>query len=115
MSLLADNRAMASHQLSIVIPVLDDTEPLRRLLATIPADPCIDIIVVNGGAADEGLTAICRRPGLRLLMSAPGRGCQMNVGASAAAGWWIVFLHADTRLPPEWSDEIRRAGVDPAV
>jgi rSAM/selenodomain-associated transferase 2/rSAM/selenodomain-associated transferase 1 len=39
----------------------------------------------------------------------------MNVGASAAAGRWIVFLHADTRLPSHWSDEIRRAGADPDV
>ena len=39
----------------------------------------------------------------------------MNLGASAAAGRWIVFLHADTRLPPQWSDEIRRAGADPRV
>jgi hypothetical protein len=30
---------MASHELSIVIPVLNDTEPLQRLLATIRADP----------------------------------------------------------------------------
>src|SRR4029453_12363462 len=37
----------------------------------------------------------------------------MNVGASAAEGRWIVFLHADTQLPPQWSDEIRRAGADP--
>jgi len=106
---------MASHELSIVIPVLNDTEALRRLLATISSDPQVDIVVVNGGAADDQLTAICRRPDVRLLTSAPGRACQMNAGASAAAGRWIVFLHADTRLPLEWSDEIRRASADPAV
>jgi len=115
MGVLADNQSMASHELSIVIPVLNDTEPLRRLLTTIPADPQVDIVVVNGGAAEERLNAICRRPDLRLLTSAPGRGHQMNVGASAASGRWIVFLHADTRLPPQWSDEIRRASADPAV
>jgi rSAM/selenodomain-associated transferase 2/rSAM/selenodomain-associated transferase 1 len=106
---------MACHELSIVIPVLDDTEALGRLLATIPVDPRVDIVVVHGGAPDERLTAICRRPDLRLLTSDPGRGCQMNVGASATAGRWIVFLHADTRLPPKWCDEIRRAGADPSV
>src|SRR5215470_12485777 len=106
---------MASHGLSIVIPVLNDTEPLRRLLATIRADPQVDVVVVNGGAADDQLTAICRRSDARLLTSRPGRGRQMNVGASAAAGLWIVFLHADTQLPVEWSDEIRRASADPAV
>ena len=106
---------MASHELSIVIPVLNDTEPLRRLLTTIRADPRVDIVVVNGGAPEGRLNAICRRPDLQLLTSAPGRGHQMNVGASAAAGRWIVFLHADTRLPPQWSDEIRRASADPDV
>src|SRR5258705_12577916 len=106
---------MAPHELSIVIPVLNDTEPLRRLLTTIPADPRVDIVVVNGGAPDDRLNAMCRRPDVQLLTSAPGRGRQMNAGASAAAGRWIVFLHADTRLPPQWSDEIRRASADPAV
>src|SRR6185436_9023097 len=106
---------MASHELSIVIPVLNDTEPLQRLLTSIPPVPRVDIVVVNGGEPDDRLTAICHRPDVRLLTSAPGRGCQMNVGAAAAEGRWIVFLHADTRLPPQWSDEIRRAGTEPEV
>ena len=106
---------MASHEVSIVIPVLNDTEALGHLLATIPADSGVDLVVVNGGAADDRLTAICRRPGLRLLTSAPGRGRQMNLGASAASGRWLVFLHADTRLPPQWLDELRGASVDPAI
>ncbi len=106
---------MASHELSIVIPVLNDAEPLQRLLATIRPDPRVDIVVVNGGAPDDRLTAICRRPDVRLVTSAPGRGRQMNAGASASAGRWLVFLHADTQLPPEWLDEIRRAGTVPAV
>src|SRR5436190_2373274 len=106
---------MASHELSIVIPVLNDTEPLRGLLATLRGDSRVDIVVVNGGAADDQLTAICRRPDVRLLTCGPGRGRQMNVGASAAAGRWIVFVHADTQLPLEWPDEIRRASADPAV
>ncbi len=106
---------MASPELSIVIPVLDDTEALRRLLPTIDPNPDVDILVVNGGAPDERLTAICDRPDVRLLTSPPGRARQMNVGAAAAAGQWIVFLHADTRLPPRWVDEVRRASANPAV
>jgi len=106
---------MASHELSVVIPVLNDTEALQRLLATLHPDPRVVIVVVNGGAPDDRLTAMCRRPDVRLVTSATGRGCQMNIGASAAAGRWIVFLHADTRLPPQWIDEIRRAGAVPTV
>ena len=110
-----DNRLMASHELSIVIPVLNDAEPLGRLLTLLPPDAQVDIVIVNGGEPDDRLTAICHRPDVRLLTSAPGRGCQMNVGAAAATGRWIVFLHADTRLPPQWSDEIRRVSADPDV
>jgi rSAM/selenodomain-associated transferase 2/rSAM/selenodomain-associated transferase 1 len=106
---------MASHELSIVIPVLNDTEQLQQLLATTPPDARVEVVVVNGWAPDDRLTASCRRPDVRLLTSAPGRGCQMNIGASAAAGRWLVFLHADTRLPPQWIDEIRRAAAVPAV
>src|SRR5258705_1040195 len=106
---------MASHELSIVIPVLNDTEPLQRLLTTIRADPRVDMVVVKGAAPVDRLDAMCSRPDPQLLTSSPGRGRQMNVGASAAAGRWIVFLHADTLLPPQWSDEIRRASADPDV
>src|SRR5262245_43161365 len=106
---------MPSHELSTVIPVLNATQPRRTPLTTLPAGPQLDIVGVNGGAPDDRLTALCHRPDVRLLTSAPGRGRQMNVGASAAAGRWIVFLHADTRLPPPWADEIRRASADPDV
>ena len=106
---------MASHELSVVIPVLNDNEALQRLLATIRPDPRVDIVVVNGGAPDDRLTAICRRADVRLVPSAPGRGRQMNVGASASTGRWVVFLHADTQLPSEWIDEVRRADAVPGV
>src|SRR5258706_16205583 len=106
---------MASHELSIVIPVLNDTEPLGRLLTTIRADPRVDIVVVNGGAPEDRLDAMCRPPDLQLLTSPPGRGRQMNVGASAAAGRGVGFLHAGTPLPGPRSPGISRASADTRV
>src|SRR6185295_16435788 len=36
----------------------------------------------------------------QLLRAAPCRALQMNAGARAATGDVLLFLHADTRLPP---------------
>src|SRR6185503_18902293 len=45
----------------------------------------------------------------------PGRGEQMNAGASVAAGDALLFLHADTQLPPGATRAVARALTDPAV
>jgi rSAM/selenodomain-associated transferase 2 len=58
-----------------------------------------EVIVVDGGSSDrtpELAAGLCDR-----VLSAPrGRAPQMNAGARAASGDVLLFLHADTRLPP---------------
>ncbi len=49
-----------------------------------------------------------------LLTAPPGRASQMNLGASASRGDILLFLHADTRLPPDAKTAIRAAMGDPA-
>jgi rSAM/selenodomain-associated transferase 2 len=44
--------------------------------------------------------------GARVLPSPAGRGGQLDAGARAARGDWIVFLHADTRLEAGWREAI---------
>jgi rSAM/selenodomain-associated transferase 2/rSAM/selenodomain-associated transferase 1 len=100
---------------SIIIPVLNDTEALVRLLPMLELNLDVEVIVVNGGDLDPRLTAVIDRRDVRLLSSPPGRGRQMNVGALGARGRWFLFLHADSRLPRQWLDEIRRADADPSV
>lgn len=68
------------------------------LLAAREAD---EMIVVDGGSGD-GTADLARRGGARLVRSATGRGVQLAAGAAAAAGDWLLFLHADTRLPRGW-------------
>jgi rSAM/selenodomain-associated transferase 2/rSAM/selenodomain-associated transferase 1 len=101
---------------SLVIPILDDTDSLARLLPMLPASPDVEIIVVNGGAADSRLaTLIDAHRHVSLLSSSSGRGRQMNVGALAARGRWFLFLHADTRLPSAWVNELQRADGDRSI
>jgi rSAM/selenodomain-associated transferase 2 len=59
-----------------------------------------EIIVVDGGSADETV-ALATSLADRVVTSARGRAFQMNAGAAFAKGDVLLFLHADTRLPPD--------------
>src|SRR5439155_9330811 len=85
---------------TVVIPVLNDAAALGSLLPTLPIDPALEIIVVDGGeAGDREMAALRGRyPTVGWTRSMPGRGAQMNQGANRAHGRWLLFLHSDTRL-----------------
>ena len=82
----------------------NDEAAATRLLRQIPPDPRIEIVIADGGG-NPGLRAVAAaRPDVTLVGSAPGRARQMNAGASAARGEWLLFLHADSTLPERWLD-----------
>lgn len=35
------------------------------------------------------------------------RGCQLNYGAKRSNSNWLLFIHADSRLKPNWSKEVK--------
>ena len=105
----------AEPLITLVIPVLNDAAALASLVPTLPVDPVLEIIVVDGSeASDPVLNALRERySGVRWMRSAPGRGAQMNHGARHARGRWLVFLHSDTRLGMCWIDALRRLDEQP--
>jgi hypothetical protein len=50
-----------------------------------------------------------------VVVTPPGRGRQLAAGAERARGQALVFLHADTRLPAGWPEEVRRILARPGV
>jgi rSAM/selenodomain-associated transferase 2 len=59
----------------------------------------VEVIVVDGGSSDATL-GLARPLSDKAVSAARGRGAQMNAGAALAAGEVLLFLHADTLLPP---------------
>ena len=88
-------------RLSIIIPTLNEAaiiEAQLTRLAPLRAGGA-ELLVIDGGSQDDTL-ARARPLVSRVIESAPGRARQMNAGAREARGRQLLFLHADTRLPP---------------
>ena len=96
---------------SVIIPVLTDVDEVERLVDQIVPEPAVEVIVVDGGP-DPQLDRLERRAHVALMRAPRGRARQMNAGAAAARGEWLLFLHADSRLPPGWAEHLRRAPAD---
>lgn len=85
--------------LSVIIPTLNEAGRLPALLQALrQQDVPAEIIVIDGGS-DDGTAAVAARLGALVLLSPPGRGRQIAVGAAAARGTVLLFLHADSVLP----------------
>ena len=94
--------AMIPPALSVVVPVLNEAAGITATLASLAPlrQRGVEVIVVDGGSQDA--TAELARPHAdAVVVAARGRARQMNAGAAAARGTVLLFLHADTQLPPE--------------
>ena len=88
--------------LCIVVPVLDEASALRaqlEALAPLQAHGA-QVVVVDGGSVDASL-AIAAAVADIAITAPRGRARQMNAGARAGTGDVLLFLHADTALPPD--------------
>lgn len=86
--------------ISIVIPVYNESRALPVTLSRVlKQQGAFEVIVVDGGSDDRTPQLVLAEPRARLLTASKGRASQMNAGAAAASGEWLLFLHADTLLP----------------
>ena len=93
-------------ELSVIIPVLNETAALPELFATLSCQQVLDaeIIVCDGGSTDGTVELAVRLSEevpfpVRVMSAPPGRARQLNTGAAAARGDTLLFLHADSLFP----------------
>ncbi len=87
--------------LSIIIPTINEVSCIKQTLEALQPyrGKNLEIIVVDGGSHD-GTLALTNSLADLSLESIRGRANQMNFGATKAHGEYLMFLHADTSVPP---------------
>ena len=122
---------------SVIIPAYNEEKALPHTLRELLRQSGdYEVIVVDGGSTDRTRTVAesfgfidsehdlrrlqdASRETLhasRLLLTAPkGRASQMNAGAKLAQGEWLLFLHADTVLPPGAIQRLNGMEADHAI
>jgi rSAM/selenodomain-associated transferase 2 len=106
-------------RVAAILPVLNEAAHLEQALAALIEDQHFDeLIVVDGSSTDASVEIVCKfmSPGAPdkhlapiLIQSTSGRALQMQAGAQAAEADVLLFLHADSMLPPGAADDIRDA------
>jgi len=82
---------------SVVVPVWNDVDALRMLIADLRREPRLEIVVADGGS-DDGSAQLAAAEAAATCPGARGRGRPLQPGAMRAGGDWLWFLHADTRV-----------------
>lgn len=99
----------AQPPLSVIIPTLDAAAALPATLAALAEGReqglVREVLIADGGSRDA-TAALAQARGARVVPAPRGRGAQLQAGGAAAAGAWLLFLHADTRLAPGWAASI---------
>ena len=91
--------------LTVIMPVLNEAGGMAAALAALA--PLINngaqVIVADGGSTDATVRIALanQSPAIKVITASKGRALQMNAGAAQATGKVLLFLHADTVLPPD--------------
>lgn len=100
--------------LTVIIPALNEAAHISDTVWLAMRAPGVEVVVVDGGSTD-GTAELARAAGAITISSPPGRAIQMNAGAAAASGDTLLFLHADTALPPGYHTHIEDTLARPCV
>lgn len=102
-------------RISVLLPVLDEAQHLPLRLNELAGEDLHQVIVCDGGSQD-GTWALAQNSSLCTALQAPrGRGQQINAAAAQATGDVLLILHADVRLPAQWTQGVESALSEPDV
>jgi len=92
---------------SVIIPTLNEEDWIAGAIESAAGS---EVIVVDGGSVDR-TSRFATAAGARVLLCEPMRARQLNRGAEAATNDWLIFLHADSRLPAGAVEAVENSGA----
>jgi len=95
--------------ISVIIPAYNEEKSLPNLVShilTVTSNREIEIIISDGGSSDRTVELVSELGVLVVKSPKKGRASQMNYGATIAKGDVLYFLHADTKPPDTFIDDI---------
>ncbi|MDJ0576395.1 MAG: TIGR04283 family arsenosugar biosynthesis glycosyltransferase [Xenococcaceae cyanobacterium MO_234.B1] len=114
--------------ISIIIPVLNEAVIIQETIKGLEGNSDVEVIVVDGGSKDETIDIVKQwetqkqrsegenKTEIKLVVCPSlGRANQMNQGSAIAKGDILLFLHADTKLPPDYAQLVRETLAQPEV
>jgi mycofactocin glycosyltransferase len=106
-----------ASDVTVVVPVKDRVEGLKRLLAALPAAVGATIVVDDGSTDAAGIRAVAERAGADVLRHPRARGpaAARNAGLAAARTPFVAFLDSDVVPEPGWLGPLLARFADPAV
>jgi rSAM/selenodomain-associated transferase 2/rSAM/selenodomain-associated transferase 1 len=114
-SLLAGvERSRLDPRLSVVIPALNEESGIVSAIGSSRRAGAHEIIVADG-KSDDRTAALAAESGALVISAERGRSRQLNAGARAASGDVLLFLHADTTVPLDAMEHVKRIMADPDV
>ena len=96
------------YKISIIIPTYNEANNLPLLFSDLSIiNKEVEILIIDCGSKDKTID-IANIYGAKIHKSKEkNRGLQLNIGAKNALGEWFIFLHADSRLNPDWLKRIK--------
>ena len=98
--------AVENNILSIIIPTLNESKNLPLLLSDLSELSNSEILIIDSFSKDKTREIASIYGAKFYQLKQKNRGLQMNFGAKKATGKWLLFIHADSRLKENWSEEV---------
>lgn len=101
--------------ITVIVPVRGEAPPGASTLAPLRGEPIELLVAAAADDTPEATRAAWRAAGARVLSAAGPRGARLAAAAEEARGDVLLFLHADTVLPPAWRSSVERAVAEGAA